>query len=123
MAEYYGTVQGHRGIASRCGSKNSGIRAMVKSWTNTADISLSEDNGEDLLIITKPNKLKTIINGQEYKGLESNTDKIESKHNELKKILIDYECEEFGDCIIDDICKLFNYPNTNMRSGINGINK
>mgnify|MGYP000235636971 CR=1 FL=1 len=31
-----------------------------------------------------------------------------NKHDKLRKILIDYECEEFGDCIIDEICELFN---------------
>jgi len=34
------------------------------------------------------------------------------KHEILRGILIKYECEEFGDCIIDEICNLFNYPNT-----------
>jgi len=39
--------------------------------------------------------------------------KIINKHNKLKNILIKYECEEFGDCILDDICILFDYPTTN----------
>jgi hypothetical protein len=34
MAEYYGTIQGNRGVASRIGSKNSGINAMVKYMVN-----------------------------------------------------------------------------------------
>ena len=36
-----------------------------------------------------------------------------NKHDKLRKILIDYECDEFGDSIIDEISKLFNYPTTN----------
>lgn len=36
----------------------------------------------------------------------------EKIHNELRNILIKYECEEFGDAIIDEICELFNYPKT-----------
>lgn len=35
------------------------------------------------------------------------------KHNKLREILIKYECAEFGDCIVDEISKLFNYPTTN----------
>ena len=36
------------------------------------------------------------------------------KHDKLRKILIDYGCEEFGDCIIDEICELFDYPKTEV---------
>lgn len=39
-------------------------------------------------------------------------EKIERKHAQLRKILIKYKCVEFGDCIIDDICEVFNYPTT-----------
>lgn len=35
-----------------------------------------------------------------------------NKHEKLRNILISYGCEEYGDCIIDEICDLFNYPNT-----------
>lgn len=41
-------------------------------------------------------------------------EKIERKHEQLRKILIEYKCVEFGDSIIDDICEVFNYPNTNV---------
>lgn len=34
------------------------------------------------------------------------------KHNKLKGILIKYGNEEYGDCIIDEICNLFNYNDT-----------
>lgn len=34
------------------------------------------------------------------------------KHLKLMKILEDYGNPEFGDCIIDEICKLFNYKLT-----------
>ena len=37
---------------------------------------------------------------------------IKNKHENLRKILIEYGSQEFGDCIVDDICNLFNYPNT-----------
>jgi len=39
-------------------------------------------------------------------------EEIMSKHNRLREILVEYGCKEFGDCIIDDICLLFNYPDT-----------
>lgn len=34
------------------------------------------------------------------------------KHDTLRKILIDAKCPEYGDVIIDEICKLFDYPDT-----------
>ena len=33
-------------------------------------------------------------------------------HDQLRTILIDYGNEEYGDAIIDDICKLFDFPTT-----------
>jgi len=68
MASYYGTIQGHRGVVSRCGSGKSGVRAMVKSWSNTAEMCLGAGQDEkDELVISIPKGLKTIINGKEYK--------------------------------------------------------
>lgn len=40
--------------------------------------------------------------------------KIEQKHEQLRKILIDAENVEYGDFVIDDICELFGYPTTNV---------
>lgn len=37
---------------------------------------------------------------------------IENIHNRIRSILIDYGNQEFGDCIIDEICKIFNFPST-----------
>lgn len=34
------------------------------------------------------------------------------KHEELRAILIKYGNEEFGDCIVDEICALFEFPTT-----------
>lgn len=32
MSEFYGCLQGHKGEATRCGSKNVGIYSRVNSW-------------------------------------------------------------------------------------------
>lgn len=34
------------------------------------------------------------------------------KHEKLRSILIDYGNPEWGDCIVDEICTLFNCPTT-----------
>ena len=44
----------------------------------------------------------------------ANYDKLKEKHEKLRNILIDYECEEHGDCIIDDICILFDEEPTTV---------
>jgi len=38
---------------------------------------------------------------------------IKVKHITLRNILIQNTNNEWGDDIIDEICELFNYPNTN----------
>jgi len=38
-------------------------------------------------------------------------DKVSYKHLKLREILSKYG-DEFGDVIVDEICDLFNYPNT-----------
>ena len=37
---------------------------------------------------------------------------IEDTHEKIRSILIDYGSEEYGDCIVDEICQLFNFPTT-----------
>lgn len=46
---------------------------------------------------------------EHIKNLES---EFEDKHEKLRKILIDSGASEYGDCIIDEICELFNYADT-----------
>jgi hypothetical protein len=37
----------------------------------------------------------------------------ENIHNQLREIISSYEGnQEYGDCIIDEICQLFNFPTT-----------
>ena len=39
-------------------------------------------------------------------------EELKDKHEELRNILIKYGCEEYGDCILDEICAIFDYPQT-----------
>ena len=48
----------------------------------------------------------------EIEGKDSFIIQMANKHDKLRKILIKYEVEEYGDSIIDEICKLFNYKKT-----------
>lgn len=42
MAHFYGTLQGARGQASRCGSRSSGIRASAQSYSGSVVASLED---------------------------------------------------------------------------------
>jgi hypothetical protein len=41
MAHFYGTLQGSRGQATRCGTKASGMRAIAASWNGSIVTGLS----------------------------------------------------------------------------------
>lgn len=43
MAEYYGTIQGSRGVANRCGTRTSGITASARSWHGSITVELHAD--------------------------------------------------------------------------------
>ena len=32
MSTFYGSIKGSRGIATRCGTKNSGLKGTIQSW-------------------------------------------------------------------------------------------
>lgn len=36
------------------------------------------------------------------------------KHEQIRDILIKYECVEYGDCIIDEICEVAGIPPTTI---------
>lgn len=52
MAQFYGTVKGARGEASRLGNKQSGIHVSVKSWEGQVDVHLNTRDGVDYAYVT-----------------------------------------------------------------------
>ena len=70
MADFYGILQGNRGIASRLGSKHSGIQATLKSYNHQVEIRLKSVDGVDKLEISIPETLNTFINGRKIKRTE-----------------------------------------------------
>ena len=46
--------------------------------------------------------------------MEDDYKELKEKHEKLRSILIDYGCEEHGDCIIDEICELFGEQPTTV---------
>ena len=54
MSTFYGTVEGQRGPATRCGSRASGIRTAAQSWNGSVivDLNYNEHDGEDMLMVS-----------------------------------------------------------------------
>lgn len=47
MSHFYGTLQGNRGEATRCGSKKSGIATHAASWSGCVHARLYHNRAED----------------------------------------------------------------------------
>lgn len=43
MAQFYGTLQGNRGLATRLGAKNSGLVVQAASWTGCIETRIYYD--------------------------------------------------------------------------------
>lgn len=52
MAHFYGTLQGSRGLASRLGTKNSGLETVAAGWQGAIKVEVWEDNGRDMYRVT-----------------------------------------------------------------------
>jgi len=44
------------------------------------------------------------------------TKKLKAKHEAIRNILINNNCVEYGDCIIDEICEVVGLPPTTIYS-------
>ena len=52
MAHFYGTLQGARGKATRCGSKGSGIETTAAGWGGAVTVRVYEHDGADCFEVT-----------------------------------------------------------------------
>jgi hypothetical protein len=54
MSHFYGTLQGQRGEATRCGSKASGITTVAASWKGAVEVSVFVDEqGRDCFSVAQ----------------------------------------------------------------------
>lgn len=44
MAAFYGTIQGSRGMATRCGTPNSGMSSSCQSWQGSIIVDANKDS-------------------------------------------------------------------------------
>lgn len=45
---------------------------------------------------------------------EQEIEELKETHEKIRNILIDYGSEEYGDCIIDEICEAVGLPTTTV---------
>lgn len=57
MAHFYGGVHGNRGIATRLGTKDSGLNAFANGWNIGVDVRLRhcKETDEDVVSVTLTN--------------------------------------------------------------------
>ncbi len=48
MSHFYGTMQGTRGQATRCGTKNSGMTTIAASWEGAVEVELCHDESNNV---------------------------------------------------------------------------
>ena len=48
MSHFYGTLQGSRGEATRCGTKNSGVQTVAAGWGGAVQVNVEvNQDGDD----------------------------------------------------------------------------
>lgn len=63
MSLFYGTLEGSRGPATRCGTRNSGIKASAQSYDGSVITSLRYDDNERLMVRVQLNKNSSCYGG------------------------------------------------------------
>jgi len=56
MAQFYAEIQGNRGMASRMGTKTSGMWAHIRGWNVGVKVECyHDDNGKDVIYVSATN--------------------------------------------------------------------
>lgn len=53
MAQFIGEIQGHKGRASRLGTKSSGFYAHIRGWDVGVEVECSHSDGMDIIEVYK----------------------------------------------------------------------
>jgi hypothetical protein len=61
MAEFYGTIRGNRGKATRTGSKNSGIITSAETWRRKVVVEINPDKSCTVKLLTKQGSLLKVL--------------------------------------------------------------
>lgn len=53
MSHFYASIQGQKGLATRCGSKSSGIVGHIRTWEFGIEVQIQHVNGKDIAYLYK----------------------------------------------------------------------
>ena len=53
MSAFYGSIKGSRSIATRCGTRNSGIKTTAQSWDGSVIVNLNYNENKELMVSIK----------------------------------------------------------------------
>lgn len=68
MATFYSSIKGSRGEATRCGTRNSGIRASVQSWNGSITSELSYNDKDELMVTIRTSTGSSSYGSQIFYG-------------------------------------------------------
>ena len=75
MAHFYASINGAReSIATKTGTKNSGMQAHVRGWNIGVDVRLSHENGKDVVRVYKTSG----SNGRDKNLIAEYTEEVQS---------------------------------------------
>lgn len=66
MAKFYGSVGGHRGVATRTGTRN--IRTSAQSWNGSVITELSYNNEDKLMVEVRADDYSTSYGNRIFYG-------------------------------------------------------
>lgn len=52
MSHFYGTIEGNRGRATRCGTVGSGMMTIAASWQGAVRVDLYDEKGVDMACVS-----------------------------------------------------------------------
>ena len=53
MAQFYADIQGNRGMATRMGTKKSGMSAHIRGWHVGVSVRIWHEDGKDVIQVTE----------------------------------------------------------------------
>lgn len=85
MSTFYGMVQGHRGAATRVGSRNSGFIATAQSFNGSVITNLAYDSENNLVIRLSLNEGSSTCGDTVFRGSMKELREVFEEYNKKKR--------------------------------------
>lgn len=89
MSAFYGTIEGQRGPATRCGSLSSGIKAAAQSWDGSVVVNLRYqerfDSGSPLMVEIRTSNDSSAYGAAAWEGTFDEFKEMLAHDNERKR--------------------------------------